>query len=214
MDKKIIILIVAVVLVASVFAFFIISSFAEDVDNSKLDILGNGTIEENGTLNVKLSDLDDVALKDKEIHVAVKNSEGNTVFEKSAKTHDNGVANVKMENVSAGIYEVNVTFGGDEEYTASSVVEKLIIGDGVAEEDINNETDNSTDEVDIDSTQDQSSSSYSYNSQSSYYSPSSSSSSSSSSYDDGGAGNYYDENGNEVDPVIDENGNPTFEDEE
>ena len=202
-----IILLVAVVIGASVFASFIFSSSAEDVDNSKIDILGNGTIGENGTLNVKLSNDEGVALKDKEIHVAVKDSKGNTVFEKSAKTYVNGVANVKVENVSAGKYEVNVTFDGDENYTASSVAEKLIIAKGVVEEDTNNDTDTSTAVVDTGSTPTQSSSSQSH-SQSSH-----SSSSSSSSSDEGSEDTYYDENGNVIEPVFDEDGNPTYDEE-
>ena len=204
-----IILLVAVVIGAAVIASFIFSSFAEGAGNSKLDILGNGTIGENGTLNVKLSNGDGVALKDKEVHVAVKDSKGKTVFEKSAKTYVNGVANVKIENVSAGKYDVNVTFDGDENYTASSVVEKLTIAEGVVEEDTNNDTDTSTAVVDTGSTPTQSSSSQSH-SQSSH----SSSSSSSSSSDEGSEDTYYDENGNVIEPVIDENGNPTYEDDE
>ena len=199
-----------IVIIAAVLASFIFSPSAEDVADSKLDILGNGTIGENGTLDVKLSNGEGIALKDKEILVTVKNSEGKIVLQKSAKTYVNGVANVKIENVSPGKYDVNVTFGGDENYTASSVVEKLTIAKGVVEEDTNNDTDTSTvveDTTTTSSAPTQSTPSYSY-SQSSH---SSSSSSSSSSDADDSSDTYYDEDGNQMEEIIDEDGNPTYE---
>lgn len=134
-------LIIAIIVVAAIgAAAFMISSLSGNdndggADESKLDILGNGTIKENGTLNVKLSNGEGVALKDKEIHVSVKDSDGNVVFEKSAKTYVNGVANFKIENVSAGEYEVNATFDGDDNHTAVSASKKLVIEEAEDTED-------------------------------------------------------------------------------
>ena len=200
-----------IVFIVAIFGAFVLSSSAGDAGNSNLDILGNGTIEENGTLDVKLSNEDGVALKDKEIHVTVTNSKGKVVFEKSAKTYVNGVANVKLEKVKAGKYDVNVTFDGDENYTASSASGKLVIAKGVVEEDTDNETDTSIvveDTSSSSSTPAQSSPSQSH-SQSSH-----SSSSSSSSSDESSEDTYYDENGKEIEPVYDEDGNPTYDEEE
>lgn len=204
MDKKMMIILGVIVAIAVVIAAFMLLS-AEDTNLSKLDILGNGTIGENGTLNVKLSNEEGVALKDKEVHVTVKNSKGKVVFENSAKTYVNGVANVKIENVSAGEYEVNVTFDGDENYTACSISEKLIIAQGVVEDTEENDDVDTANAVDTTSDSSQSSSSY----RSSSYSSSNSDSS-----DDGSSDNYYDEDGNVVEPTIDEDGNPTYDDEE
>ena len=202
MDKKMMIILGVIVVIAAVIAAFMLLS-PEDTDLSKLDILGNGTIGENGTLNVKLSNGDGIALKDKEVHVTVKNSKGKVVFENSAKTYVNGVANVKIENVSAGEYEVNVTFDGDENYTACSISEKLIIAQGVVEDTEENDDVDTASAVDTSSDSSQSSSSYS----SSSYSSSNSYSS-----DDGSSDDYYDEDGNAVEPTIDEDGNPTYDD--
>lgn len=86
MDKRIIILgvIVAIVAVGAA-AWMFLSPSVDDADKSNLDILGNGTIAENGTLNVKLSNSEGIALKDKEIHLTVKDSNGSVVFEKQQK---------------------------------------------------------------------------------------------------------------------------------
>ena len=207
MDKKIIIILGIIVVIAAVLAAFMFSSFGEDTASSQLDILGGGSIPENGTLNVKLSNGDGVALKDKEVHVVVKNSKGKVVFDKSSKTYVNGVANVKIENVSPGKYDVNVTFDGDENYTACSIAEKLIIAKGAVEEDTDDDTDDASAAADDTSSSSQSQSSSSYSSR--QYSPSSQPSSDS---DDGSDDTYYDEDGHEMEPVIDENGEPETED--
>lgn len=183
-----------VVVLAAVAAALALSSFtAGESHASKIDIIGNGTIEENGTLNVKLTNDQGVALKDKSIHVSVKDANGTVVFNQSATTFVNGVANVQLANVTAGEYEVNVAFDGDENYTASSASEKLTVVSSEVEEDVEEDV-NATDVEESDSYQTQSGS-YSYSpSYSPSYTPSSSDS----------ADNYYEENGNPADPSYDE----------
>ena len=206
------IIIGGVIAVVAIAAAFMLFSSSGDSNYSKLSILGDGTIPENGTLNVKLTNGENIALKDKEIHVTVRDSNGSLVFEKSATTYVNGVANIKLEGLSAGEYDVNITFDGDENYTSSSIAGKLTIEGSAVEEDTSNDDVDSTDDAvsDNSGSQDTSSSSTTQSRQSSSSSSShrtSSSSSSSSSSSD----NFYDENGNRVEPIIDENGNPTFD---
>ena len=126
MDKKMMIIVGGIIAIAIVAAFMLFSS-GHDAGYSKIDIIGDGTVAENGTLNVKLENGQNIALKDKPITVTLKNSKGKVVFNKTVKTFVNGVANVKLTNVSAGEYDVNATFGGDNNYTGSSVSEKIKI---------------------------------------------------------------------------------------
>lgn len=203
--------ILAVVIAAAAFMLF---SSGSDAGYSKIDIIGEGTVGENGTLNVKLENGQNIALKDKNVTVTLKNSKGKVVFNKTAKTFVNGVANIKLTNVSPGEYEVNATFGGDENYTASSVSEKIKI---VAGESNETADENVTDEVVDDTTttsDDSSGQSYTSQSQSSSgsYRPSSSSSSSSSSVSSDNSVYYTDENGNQAEGYIDEDGNPVYDD--
>lgn len=191
MDKRILVALGVLVAVAAVLAIFMAFPSDEGVDKtSNIEILGNGTIGVNGTLNVKLSSGDGVALKDKTVHVSVKDENGSVVFEDSAQTYVNGVANVKMVNLSAGEYEVNVTFDGDNNYTGSSAVKKLIISEGVDEEDTSDDGADAT--ADDSSSQSQSSSSSYSRSYSSYNNGGGSS-------DGGSVDDYYDENGERTD---------------
>lgn len=195
MNRIIIILgiILAVLLaIAAFFTFF--PSDSADINATNLDILGNGTIGENGTLNVKLSNGEGIALRDKQINVVIKDENGNVVFEDSAQTQVNGVANVKVENVSPGEYEVTVAFEGDENYSSCNITEKLIIAEGVVDEDADSDegADDAADS-DADSGSQASSSSYSGRS---YSNGGGSSDSGSSAVPDGGSSDASDDGGN------------------
>ena len=208
MDKRILIILGGIVVVLTVIAAVLTFTLSgsDDPSYTKLDILGNGTIGENGTLNVKLTNGEGIALKDKEIHVTVKDKNGSVVFEKSAKTYVNGVANVKVENVSPGEYDVNVTFDGDNNFTACSLSEKLTIAQGVVEEDTDSDADAGTDSTGSSQSQSSSSSSYSRSSSSNSYSNNGASSD-----DQGSPEDHYDEDGNRVEPTYDPDGNPTYD---
>ena len=207
------IIIGGIIVAIAIVAAFMLFSPNNDSGYSKIDIIGDGNVPENGTLNVKLENGQNIALKDKNITITIKDSKGKVVFNKTAKTFVNGVANVKLTNLSPGEYNVNATFNGDENYTASSVSEKIKI---VAGESDDAGDENTTDVVADDTTTPTSDSSSSYSSQSSSssssYRPSSSSSSSSSS-DSSDNGVYYtDENGNPAEGYIDEDGNEVYDD--
>ena len=205
MDKKELIILGILAVIAAVAIWFMYFSPVEaSADYGMINIIGDGTIGENGTVYAKLVNGENVALKDKEVHITVKDSKGSVVFEDSSKTYVNGVVNFKLTNVSAGKYDVNITFDGDENFTSCSVSEKLTIKAGEVEEDVPDEIVSSVETADT-ATQDTSSSQSSYSSQS--YRQSSSSDSYSSSDDVGSEDNYYDENGNEITPTYDENGN-------
>ena len=213
MDRKKLIIIggILVVFLAVMAAFILTSSSTEDSNYSKIAILGEGAINENGSVSIKLTNGEGIALKDKEIHVTVKDSNGSTVFEDTVKTFANGVVNVKIAGVPAGEYDINATFDGDENFTGSSVAAKLTIKPGESEEPVDNST-ATDDNVYAESQSTSTPSSSSSSSSSSYSRPSSSSisssSSSSSSSDSGGGYDVIDEDGHNVAPVIDEDGNP------
>lgn len=207
MDKKelIIIGIVAVIFIVVAGVMLSPSTGAKDTE---LKMLNNGTIGENGTIYIKLTDAQKQSLADKPITVKITDKNGKEVLSKTVKTHVTGVAIVKLAKMSPGSYEVKVSYDGDNNYTASSLKEKINVKSGYVEEDINmtemigSDTDTTdTQTVPADTSTD------SYNSYTPVYTDTSQDSSDTSS-DDGDDGNtVIDENGNEAETVIDENGN-------
>ena len=207
MDKKelIIIGIVAVIFIVVAGVMLSPSTGAKDTE---LKMLNNGTIGENGTIYIKLTDAQKQSLADKPITVKITDKNGKEVLSKTVKTHVTGVAIVKLAKMSPGSYEVKVSYDGDNNYTASSLKEKINVKSGYVEEDINmtEMIGSDTDTTDT-QTAPADTSTDSYNSYTPVYTDTSQDSSDTSS-DDGDDGNtVIDENGNEAETVIDENGN-------
>lgn len=126
MDNKYLIIIIAAVIIAAVAAVFAFTY--HPVQDVQLDVIGNGSVPEDGSIAVKLSTLNGTALKNKKVHVSVFNSKGKMVFNKTEKTSGNGKASFDLKNVTAGKkYTVNVTFDGDKNYSANATSEKIKI---------------------------------------------------------------------------------------
>jgi uncharacterized protein with GYD domain len=212
MDEKRLIIIGVVVVIVAIIAGVLLNLPSNDPGNSILDIIGDETVPENGTIDIKLTNGQGTALKDKTVHVSVLDKKGKEVFKKNATTYANGVANVKLAGVAAGKYDVNVTFDGDNNFTATSVSKEITIKGAVKEDTPQDNNTNASDTTTENANQDTSDyqptySSQSYSSSQSDSSSQSSSDSSSSSDDDGGSSsNVVDENGKEVETIIDENG--------
>ena len=209
MDKKEYVIIGIVIIIAIAVAGIIFSS-PNSAKNTQIQILNNGSIGENGTIYIKLTDMEKNSLGDKPIKVSIIDKKGKAVYTKELKTHVTGMALVKVENITPDTYTINVTFNGDANYISSSVSKKINIVSGHVEEQLN-ATSEDIQAINIEQAQDSQQNTYTpvYSTDTSYTPSSSSSQQSSSdsrdtSSDDGGV---IDENGNAVDPVIDENGN-------
>ena len=209
MDKKEYVIIGIVIIIAIAVAGIIFSS-PNSAKNTQIQILNNGSIGENGTIYIKLTDMEKNSLGDKPIKVSIIDKKGKAVYTKELKTHVTGMALVKVENITPDTYTINVTFNGDANYSSSSVSKKINIVSGHVEEQLN-ATSEDLQAINIEQAQDSQQNTYTpvYSTDTSYTPSSSSSQQSSSdsrdtSSDDGGV---IDENGNAVDPVIDENGN-------
>lgn len=209
MDKKEYVIIGIVIIIAIAVAGIIFSS-PNSAKNTQIQILNNGSIGENGTIYIKLTDMEKNSLGDKPIKVSIIDKKGKAVYTKELKTHVTGMALVKVENITPDTYTVNVTFNGDANYSSSSVSKKINIVSGHVEEQLN-ATNEDIQAINIEQAQDSQQNTYTpvYSTDTSYTPSSSSSQQSSSdsrdtSSDDGGV---IDENGHAVDPVIDENGN-------
>lgn len=209
MDKKEYVIIGIVIIIAIAVAGIIFSS-PNSAKNTQIQILNNGSIGENGTIYIKLTDMEKNSLGDKPIKVSIIDKKGKAVYTKELKTHVTGMALVKVENITPDTYTVNVTFNGDANYSSSSVSKKINIVSGHVEEQLN-ATSEDLQAINTEQAQDSQQNTYTpvYSTDTSYTPSSSSSQQSSSdsrdtSSDDGGV---IDENGNAVDPVIDENGN-------
>ena len=126
MEQKHIIIILAVVVVALVAVMAVMSMPSlNGQKDSKIAIVSNSTLYGGDNLTVKLTDLNNAAIS-AGVKITVTDDSGNVVLEDSLKTDSDGNASMPL-NLDAGNYTVNATFSGNENFTANSTTQKLVI---------------------------------------------------------------------------------------
>ena len=102
--------------------------------STQIKIMNNGSIEENGTLNVKLSLLNDTGIENKKINIVILDKNNKEVLKKTVITNSMGESSVNLNNVFKGEYTVNIIFEGDENYLPNTASQEIkIIDKKVAE---------------------------------------------------------------------------------
>ena len=126
MEQKHIIIILAVVVVVLVAVMAVMSMPSlNSQKDSKIAIVSNSTLYGGDNLTVKLTDLNNAAIS-AGVKITVTDDSGNVVLEDSLKTDSDGNASMPL-NLDAGNYTVNATFSGNENFTANSTTQKLVI---------------------------------------------------------------------------------------
>lgn len=131
--NKIIIIGFVIILIALVGITFYMFNGQQQQSATQIKIAGNKTIEEDGTLTVKLSSLNGTGIKHEKINITVIDKKNKEVLKKTVKTNSKGKAKVDLDNISKGKYIVNITFEGNENYSANNTSEKIKIIEKVVE---------------------------------------------------------------------------------
>ena len=133
MENKniIIILLVIIVILAAAIGFMVLKPMHAK-EPTKIKVTSNKTLYEGKDLTVKLTDLNKTPLSKQNVNITVKNDKGKVVANKTVKTDDKG--NAKMDlKLQKGKYDVDVSYGGNENYTGNNTTQKLTIKEAVAE---------------------------------------------------------------------------------
>lgn len=132
-SKNIIIILVVVVLVlaAAMGVMFLNQTAAKEP--TKIKITSDKEQFEGGKLSIQLTDLNKTPISKQVVNITIKNSKGKVVVDDVVKTNSKGKANLDLD-LKKGKYNVTVSFGGNENYTASNTTQKLTIKEEVVEE--------------------------------------------------------------------------------
>ena len=133
MENKniIIILLVIIVILAAAIGFMVLKPMHAK-EPTKIKVTSNKTLYEGKDLTVKLTDLNKTPLSKQNVNITIKNDKGKVVANKTVKTDDKG--NAKMDlKLEKGKYDVDVSYGGNENYTGNNTTQKLTIKEKVAE---------------------------------------------------------------------------------
>ena len=99
---------------------------------SKIKITSNKTLTKGDSLSIKLTDLNKTPISKEVVNITVTNSKGKVVVDNVVKTDSKGKAKLDL-NLKEGKYNVNVTYGGNENYTGNNTTQKLIIKEEVVQ---------------------------------------------------------------------------------
>ena len=128
----IILLVIVVVVLAVILGSMFMPSLNAQKD-SKIAIVGNKTLHEGDNLTVKLTDLNKTPIGKGAVNVTVTDKKGKVVMNESVKTNSKGKASVDLD-LKPGKYSVNVTFGGNDNFTGNSTSKNITIEEKAAEE--------------------------------------------------------------------------------
>ena len=111
-----------IVILAAAIGFMVLKPMHAK-EPTKIKVDSNKTLYEGDNLSVKLTDLNKTPLSKQKVNITVKNSKGKVVANKTVKTNSKGKAKLDL-NLKKGKYDVNVTYGGNENYTGNSTTQK------------------------------------------------------------------------------------------
>ena len=131
-NKNIIIILVAVIVVLAAVVGFMLFNPTHAKEPTKIKITSDKEQYEGGKLSFKLTDLNKTPVSGEIVNVTIKNKKGKIVVDDVVKTNSKGKAKLNLD-LEKGKYTVNITYGGNENYTGSNTTQKLKIKEEVVE---------------------------------------------------------------------------------
>lgn len=146
MNKNTIIVILVVIIIA-IGAFFVVGQ-SNGKMNTQIKIINNETFQNGEQLQFELKDAQGKALSGQKVNISFNNQKF------SITTDQNGKGHINITGVSAGKYDVEVTYAGNDKYNGCTAKESITITDDVADNPVttsngsnsNNNSNNSSDQ--------------------------------------------------------------------
>ena len=130
--KNIIIILLVVIIILAVALGFMLLKPADAQEPTKVKITSDKSQYEGGKLSIKLTDLNGTGISKEIVNITITNKKGKVVVDEVVKTDSKGKAKIDLD-LKKGQYNVNVTYGGNENYTANNTTQKLTIKEEVVE---------------------------------------------------------------------------------
>lgn len=130
-NKNIIIILIAIIVVLAVVAGVMFMQPAAK-EPTKVKITSDKSQYEGGKVTIQLTDLNKTAISKEKVNITITNKKGKVVVNETIKTNSKGKAKLDLD-LKKGKYTVNVTYGGNENYTGNNTTQKLTIKEDVKE---------------------------------------------------------------------------------
>ena len=131
-NKNIIIILLVVIIILIAAIGFVILNPLHTQEATKVKITSDKSQYEGGNLSIKLTDLNNTPISKEIVNITITNKKGKVVVDEVVKTNSKGNAKLNLD-LKKGNYVVNVSYGGNENYTGNNTTQKLTIKEEVVE---------------------------------------------------------------------------------
>ena len=127
MENRNIIIILLVIIVALAAAVgFMLMNPTNTKEPCKIKITSDKEQYKGGELSIVLTDLNKTPLSKEIVNITITDKKGKVVVDDVVKTNSKGKAKLDLK-LKKGNYKVNVSYGGNENYTGNNTTQKLKI---------------------------------------------------------------------------------------
>ena len=123
-NKHIIIILLVIIVVLAAAIGFVLLNPAHAKQPTKVKVTSDKEQYEGGKLSIELTDLNRTPLSKEVVNITITDKKGKVVVDDVVKTNSKGKAKLDF-NLKKGKYTVNVTYGGNENYTGNSTTQNL-----------------------------------------------------------------------------------------
>ncbi len=123
-NNKIIIIVLIAIIIALLVGIFAVMPNTNKQD-AQLTFMNNDTIDEGGSIKIKLTDANGTAIANQTVNVTVTD-ENSTSGYYSVVTDGNGTGKLKLDN-GPGKYNVTVSYGGNDNFNGCNAAQKVTI---------------------------------------------------------------------------------------
>ena len=125
-NKNIIIILVAIIIVLAAILGVMFLQTSNAKEPTKIKITSDNEQYEGGELSIKLTDLNKTPIPKQIVNITITNSKGEVVVDDVVKTDSKGNAKLDLD-LKKGMYNVTVSYGGNDNYTGNNTTQKLTI---------------------------------------------------------------------------------------
>ena len=123
-NKHIIIVLLVIIVVLAAAIGFVLLNPTHAKEPTKVKITSDKEQYEDGKLSIELTDLNKTPLSKEIVNITITDKKGKVVVDDVVKTNSKGKAKLDFD-LKKGKYTVNVTYGGNENYTGNSTTQNL-----------------------------------------------------------------------------------------
>ena len=137
-NDKIIIALVVVLIVVLAAGILLLNPGHAKVD-SRTIVTSNSTLHDGDNFTIRLTDLNNTPIANQRVNITIIDANGGK-NPQAVTTDANGEGKLQLNGLTPGEYTMNVTYGGNDNYTVCNTTQKLTMEKNVVHETVNQQS--------------------------------------------------------------------------